>query len=221
MKVKVLLATLVITLLLGVQGFASPYPCDSACVDPCGSCDSCVVKCDLFSGLKKLVSGIRVNSCDPCEPVVACNPCDEIVDCNPCDAACGSKFTLGGRLRSLFSSHGCDPCGNNECNPCDVVDDCNPCDVACRSKFSLCQLNPFRNICLGRSCTSDCNPCDALTDCNPCDDACCDTGCGPRGCLFDLPRISLKKFFGSFRCSAGCNDGCNPCDEVRPCDHCF
>ena len=239
MKCKVLMAALVITLLMGVRGFANP--CDQACVDPCGANDGCVKSCDLFSGLKKLVNGVRLsNNCGPCDGVVACNPCDDVAVCNPCDEVgcndgCLPKIELGKRLRNLFASHGCNPC-----NPCDEVGNCNPCDdVACdpccnvgcddgccSPKFSFRGL--FKGFRLSGCRDNDCNPCDEVGNCNPCDDVACDpcgNTCNPcddacnggRGYLFDLPRISLKKLFGGFR--GCCDSGCNPCDEVRPCDN--
>ena len=237
MKCKVLMAALVITLLMGIRGFASP--CDSACSDPCGACDGCVKSCDLFSGLKKLVNGVRLsNNCGPCDGVVACNPCDDSVACNPCDEVgcndgCLPKIELGKRLRHLFASNACNPCdevGKGNCGPCDVAANCDPCgncsDDGCGApKFRL--RNLFKDFCANRGCDDgSCGPCDEVGkgNCGPCDDAAhcdpcgnlCDNGCGPRGHLFDLPRISLKRLFGGLR---GCDEGgCNPCDEVRPCD---
>ena len=225
MKIRVLMATLMITLLMGVQGFANP--CDMACVDPCSACNSCTKSGDLFSGLKRLVNGVRINSCDPCDAVVACNPCDEIA-CNPCDDVCCSKVGLGGRLRGLFASHACSPCDMvGDCGPCDVVSDCDPCGATgCNSpRFSFRGL--FSGFSLNRGCASDCGPCDMVGDCGPCDNICgpcddvCGDSCSPCGRLCDLPRFSLGKLFGGFR-SAGCCDGglCNPCDVVQPCDAC-
>lgn len=245
MKCKVLMAALVITLLMGVRGFASP--CDPAC-DPCGACDGCVQSCDLFSGLKKLVNGVRLNDCGPCDGVVACNPCDDFAECDPCgDMNCNDnclpKVALGQRLRNLFASRNCNPCDEiGDCAPgdvsCDPCADCGDfsCDDSCVApRFSL--RNLFKGSRLG-NCETDCNPCDVVAECdpcevvaecNPCDDLCntdcdpcgnlCDDGCGPRGHLFDLPRISLKKFFGGFR-NCGDDMSCNPCDEVQcnPCD---
>ena len=242
MKVKVLMATLVITLLVGVQGFANP--CDSVCCDPCAACGT--NGGNLFFGLKKLVSGVRCNpGCDPCDPIVACTPCDEV--CSPCDNICGPcddvcctpKFNF----RKLFSfrlrgcndndcdpcgpcgtnCEPCDPCGTN-CGPCDpCCDPCDPCGTGCGPKFNLRKLFSFRlrgcndndcgpcdNIC--GPCDDICGPCDA--DCGPCDDV-CGNYCGPRGHLFDLPRIKLTKLFGGF---GRCNDGCDPCGIVQPCD---
>ncbi|MDR0327840.1 MAG: hypothetical protein LBI05_06050 [Planctomycetaceae bacterium] len=224
MKVRVLMATLVITLLLGVQGFASPFPCDSACTDPCASCT--VMKGDLFSGLKRLVSGVRMNNCDPCDSIVACNPCD-MTECGPCDDVCGTKCPLGGRLRGLFASSNCSPCDQAECTPCGITDcdPCDPCGAGCGPKFKL--RNLFSGLHLGGcspcdACNTDCLPCDPCGDgsCGPCDP--CGTGCGPRGHLLDLPRIKFGKLFSSCRLG-GCDDGsCNPCDEVcKPCDSCF
>jgi len=240
MKVRVLIATLAISLLVSVQGFANP--CNSACVDPCAACDRGVVRTgDLFSGLKRLVNGVRVNSCDPCDAVVACNPCDDVCTL--------PQVGLGGRLRGLFASQSCTPCDfTTNCDPCGIVVDCDPCGFTnngcvtdCGPRFSLRSLNPFRGLSL-RGCNTDCDPCCAVTDCDPCSivgngncgpcdiigngncDPCgniCDTYCGPRGHLLDLPRISLKRLFGGLR-PFGCNDGglCNPCDSVcpRPCD---
>jgi hypothetical protein len=242
MKVKVLMATLVMTLMLGVQGFAVS-PCDSNCVDPCAACNGFSKSGGLFSGLKKLVNGARFNNCDPCDPAVLCNPCDEAAFCNPCDeVTCDMpRFNLGGRLRNMFASQACTPCDLvGDCTPCEVVANCDPCgDVnGCSTpKFSLRSLNPFKGIRLNRGCDSDCGPCDNLCDrfnncgpcdnlldCNPCDDICGDTYCGPRGRLFDLPRVNLSKLFGKLRV-ARCDDGglCSPCDNIRdcmPCDAC-
>jgi len=221
MKVKVLMATLVITLLMGVRGYANP--CDAVC-DPCGACDQCAtVRGDLFSGLRKLVNGVRASHCSPCDAVVACNPCDGVASCDPCEAVCDTpRFALGSRLRSLFASPSCTPCDFvSDCGPCDEVT-CDPCGLdACGPRFSLRGLNPFRNISFGRSCVTDCGPCDGVSDCapcdfaacGPCDDACGNDYCGPRGHLIDLPRISLSKLFGGLR---GCSDDgiCNPCDNA-------
>ena len=222
------MATLVATLVMGVQGFANP--CDGACKDPCSACNQYARSGDLFSGLKKLVNGVRVNNCDPCDAVVACNPCDELA-CNPCDDVCSTpRISLGGRLRGLFASHACSPCDAlTDCNPCDVAD-CDPCgcDNGCRTKFSLGGL--FSGFRLNRSCASDCGPCDKVGDCGPCDCACnpCDEACGdtccPRGHLFDLPRFKLGRLFNGFNFNRCCDDGsCNPCDVVKdclPCDAC-
>ena len=223
MKVKVLMATLVITLLVGVQGFANP--CDSACVDPCAACGT--KGANLFSGLKKLVNGVRFNGCDPCDAVTACNPCDETAFCNPCDdVACDlPRINLGGRLRNLFANSACSPCDAiTDCTPCDYAANCDPCGVTdgcCAPKFA------FRNLFSGlrlRGCATDCGPCDIVGDCGPCDyaancgpcDDVCGDYCGPRGHLFDLPRIRLTKLFSGL---GGCNDGmCNPCDAIQPCD---
>jgi len=243
MKVKVLLATLVATLMLGVQGFANP--CDSACVTPCGACDHFVAKRggDLFSGLKRLVNGVRANNCDPCDPVVACNPCDDVFPiCNPCDEVCGTpRLGMGGRLRNLLASRSCNafdacsPCDAAfDCGPCDFVNDCGPCDIT-DNGCSTPRFRPFRsllnNLRSNQGCFTDCGPCDGVVDCGPCDivgdcGPCdpngCDTSCGPRGHLFELPRLNLQRLFGGLR--SRCNDGgaCDPCAEVRPCDNnCF
>ena len=132
MKSRVLMAALVVTLLMGVRGFASP--CDPAC-DPCGACDGCVRTCDLFSGLKKLVNGVRLNNCGPCDGVVACNPCDEAVVCNPCDDVCGDGCGPRGHLldlprvnlKRLFDGIRISRCDTG-CGPCDEV---KPCDSTC------------------------------------------------------------------------------------------
>ena len=225
MKVRILMATLVITLMLGVQGFSSP--CDSACVDPCAACNGGAVKCDLFSGLKKLVNGVHFNNCDPCDGVVACNPCDDLAACNPCDdVCCVPKAGLGGRLRGLFASPACTPCDIvDNCKPCDFANNCDPCGNCCAApKFTLRGLFSGMN----RGCNTNCEPCNACCDpCDPCgfgngcgDDG-CGNGCGPRGHLIDLPRLNLGRLFGGLR---RCDDGgCNPCDNVRdclPCDAC-
>ena len=228
MRVKIFMATLAATLMLGVQGFANPC----ACVDPCGAtCDRFAVRGgDLFSGLKRLVSGVRIvaNHCDPCDPVVACNPCDEVA-CNPCDEVCAPRLGFGGRLRNLLAAPSlCSPCdgaGDPFCNPCDFVRDCDPCGEVngCNtSRFSLRGLNPFRNFRLNSGCFTDCSPCDAI--CSPCDAACgpCDgagdVSCGPRGHLLDLPRFNLSRLFNGLRV-ARCNAAdCGPCDGVQPCN---
>gem|GEM_PF-1727485 len=240
MKVRVLMATLVITLLMGVQGFAGP--CDFACVNPCAACDRGVVRSgDLFGGLKRLVNGVRINTCDPCDPVVACNPCDDVAICNPCDEVCSLPrgAGLGGRLRNLFANQACSPCDpyDNGCDPCGVVVDCDPCGMT--NGCNTPKLRPFRNLFngfqLNRGCFTDCGPCDVVNDCDPCgfvagpcdfvndcgpcDFACNDNYCGPRGHLFELPRLNLGRLFNGLRLNK-CNDGgiCNPCDEVRPCE---
>ena len=248
MKVRILMATLAVSLLVSIQGFANP--CDSACVDPCAACNRNVAGCDLFSGLKRLVNGVHVNSCDPCDAVVACNLGSDFAACNPCDdVACNSSHCgLGGRLRGLFASPSCTPCDfTNDCGPCDNRFNCDPCgcdgcNTGCGPRFTLRSLNPFKGLNF-RGCNSDCGPCDMAGNgkncgpcdclgrncgmcdnsalCNPCDDVCGDAYCGPRGHLLDLPRVSLKKLFGGLR-TFGCNDRdfCNPCDNVcpRPCD---
>jgi len=240
MKVRILMATLVLTLMLGVRGYANP--CD--CVDPCGSCDRYAVgNGNLFSGLKKLVNGVRVNNCGPCDAVVACNPCDEVA-CDPCDAICdGPRFGLGNRLRSLLATPSlCSPCngaGNcfdANCGPCDFAanyDPCNGADYCGPAKLSLRGLNPFKGLRLNRGCFDGCDPCDNAgncfdTNCGPCDFAancgpcdfanCGDNGCGPRGHLIDLPRLNLSRLFDGLRvvrCSAS---DCGPCDNVQPCN---
>jgi hypothetical protein len=227
MKIRVLMATLVTTLLMGVQGFANP--CDMACVDPCSACNQYTRSGDLLSGLKKLVNGVRSNSCDPCDPVVACTPCDA-AECNPCDTVCDTpRSGLGGRLRGLFASQSCspcDPCGT-DCTPCGAP--CDPCgsDDGCGTrKCSLRGL--FSGFRLNTRCAADCGPCDMAGDCGPCDNVCnpCDDVCGDscctRGSLLDLPRVSLSKLFGGFRSFGRCDDGgmCGPCDEVQPCAAC-
>ena len=229
------MATLVFTLVMGVQGFANP--CDMACVDPCSACNHYSKSGGLFSGLKRLVSGVHISSCDPCDPIVACTPCDVVTDCNPCDEVCGTpRVGWGGRLRNLFASHACGPCDIvGDCGPCDVVTDCNPCDVdVCGTpRFSFRGL--FSGFRLKHGCATDCGPCDMVGDCGPCDvvgncgpcgeicnpcDEVCGDSCGPRGRLFDLPRFSLGRLFGKFH-SAGCDDGmCGPCDVVTDCNPC-
>ena len=237
MKVRVLMATLAITLMLGVQSFANP--CDSACVDPCASsCNGYARTGNLFSGLKKLVNGARFNNCDPCDAVVA-NPCDDLADCNPCDVVCDRpQFGLGGRLRNLFAN-GCTPCDAltdctpcdprlADCTPCGITEDCSPCgDLSCSTpRFRL--RNLFNGLGSRHGCNTGCEPCDPrFTDCDPCDPngfSDCGTSCGPRNCLVDLPRISLSRLFGGLR-GGRCIDSCDPCGEIQnclPCDNaCF
>ena len=240
MKVKIVMAALVVTLMLGVRGYANP--CDAACVDPCGSCDRFVERGgDLFSGLKRLVSGVRTaNNCDPCDPVVACNPCDEVA-CNPCDVACEPRLGLGSRLRNLLAAPSYSNCNDFDCSPCDLVANCDPCGEAnfCASpKFSFRNLNLFSGLRLNlnRGCFDECSPCDAACGpcdaacgpcdaaCGPCDAACgpcdevCGDSCGPRGHLFDLPRFNLSKLFNNLRVNRCAVANCAPCDVVGPCD---
>jgi len=212
MRVKIFMAALVTTLMLGVQGYACPW--NSACIDPCGpSCDRQVVRGgDLFSGLKRLVNGVRVaNHCDPCAPVVACNPCD-MVACNPCDPiGCGlPRLGLGDRLRNLIASARCAP---SWCGPCDAVA-CDPCDPA---RFVNCDpcagvnfcgpprrplrldLNPFRNLRLNRGCFVDCDPCAPIADCFHRCDPCLPVARCLDGC-----------FVGPCDFANGCFDGCSP-----------
>jgi hypothetical protein len=240
MRVKVFMATLAVTLMLGVQGYANP--CAAACVDPFGhSCDRVVVRNgDLFSGLKRLVNGVRITQhCDPCDPVVACNPCD-FAAFDPCDAVCAPRFGLGlgDRLRNLLGGSAlCNPCDAGPISdPCEVVAwNCDPCgevDFCGPPRLSLRDFNPFRNLRLNRGCVTDCDPFDACGPCDvvakgpcdfiggPCDfdNGCADNFCGPRGYLFDLPRLNLSRLFGNIRAARCAVDDCGPCDAVRPCD---
>ena len=237
MKVKVLMAALVVTLMVGVQGYANP--CDSVCVDPCGpSCDRFDARNgDLFSGLKRLVNGVRAaNNCDPCDPVLACNPCD-IVSCDLNGAGCDApRLGFGSRLRNLFAAPSlCNPCNGagdcfDACGPCDIVADCDPCgeiDFCGPSRSSLRDFNLFRGLFQNRGCFTncdsgngfaDCGPCD-FVECGPCDAACDDNYCGPRGHLFDMPRFNLSRLFDGLRVARCAVADCGPCDEVRPCDN--
>lgn len=231
MKSRVFMAALVVTLLMGVKTYASDCgPCDAAACDPCGDV-TCVKSCDLFSGLKKLVNGIKISDCKPCDGVVACNPCDDAAtECNPCDEAgcddaCGSKFALGKRLRGLFASRSCD---TGECNPCDQVADnsaCGPCDgvdEGCNTPCKLPRLS-LKKLFSGLH-VAKCDPCDQVADdsaCGPCDEVCddgCGTSCG-RGHLIDLPRLNLKKLFDGLAIGK-CDTGCGPCDQAADCNPC-
>jgi len=221
MKVKIFVAALAAALVMSVQGFANGFfsPCDARCVDPCAACDHRPIarSGDMFSGLKRLVSGVRANNCDPCEPVVACNPCD---------AVCGlPRVSLGNRLRSMFATRGCNdfdlcgPCDIVACDPCGIVD--NGCfDDGCGPRFN----RPFRNLFggfrLNRSgCFVDCDPrgpCDIVA-CDPCDFVCNDFDrCGPR--RFELPQFNFRGLFGGLR-NNRCIDShmCDPCEKVGPC----
>lgn len=211
MKSRVLMATLIVTLMLGARIYAGDCgPCDPAC-DPCGACTSCCKSCDLFSGLKKLAACNpcdQVADCGPCDGVVACSPCD-VADCDPCgacgdlgcNARCGKKFTFGKRLRDAFvGPKGCDPCGpcDTDCGPCDDVaccdsacDPCGACDTGCnKERFTFRKF--FRGFRVSGKCGDAC--------CDPC--GACDTGCG-NDC-------------GA--CDA-CDLGCDPCGDVA-CDPC-
>ena len=227
MKVKILVATLAITLLLSVQGFANGFlhPCDARCVDPCGPCGWQAQRSgDLFSGLRALVNGVgaRVHNCDPCEAVLACNPCDAVCASLP-------RLGVGNRLRNLFAQRGC--FDGFDCGPCDVVVNCDPCAVVDNGCFDGCGpgFSPLRNLFSGlrlnRGCFTDCgdfnacDPCGFVADRGPCDFACNGfDACGPR---FQLPRFNL---FGGLRANR-CIDAnlCDPCDQVAagPCDRRF
>ena len=221
MKVKVFMATLAVTLLMGAHGFANGFfnPCDARCVDPCGPCVTRTG--DLFSGLKRLVNGVRVHSCDPCEPVLACGPCD---------AVCVLPRGGGLGLRNLFANRGC--FDGFDCGPCDMVVNCDPCagaDNGCGPRFT-----PLRNLFSGfrfnRGCFTDCGPCGDFNGCDPCavvtnlgpcDFACNGfDACGPR---FSLPRLNLQGLFGGLRAKrCADNNFCDPCDPVvAPCDRRF
>ena len=199
MRVRILMATLAVTLMLSVQGFANPC----SCVDPCGA--TCAKGGNLFSGLKRLVSGVNIASnCDPCDAVLACSPCDAAT-CDPCDAACGlPRLGLGGRLRNLLAApslcnpcngagdcfDGCDPCNgaqncfDRHCDPCGEIDGC------ATSRFTLRSLNPFRGL---RGCFVDCGPCDGAGNCF-------DANCEPCD-----------------KTGNGCFDGCDPCNGAQNC----
>lgn len=208
MKSSILKAALAVTLLMGAQAFANDCgPCEPVC-DPCGVTDGSK-SCDLFAGLKSLVSRrtpcAEAAQCDPCEGVVACSPCDEVA-CDPCgncgdlgcDTSCNYKFSFGKRLKGLFGNKGCDvgPCDEigGDCRPCDEIDgNCNPCDdtASCSRSFSLRKL--FKGFSLGGRCDIGCgNPCDAACDLGNCDP------CGEVG-------------------DAG---NCNPCDNLGDCNPC-
>ena len=278
MKVRILMVTLAVALMLGVQGYANP--CDCAGVDPCGSCDRFAAKGDLFFGLKRLVNGVRATThCEPCDGVVACNPCDTVA-CDPCNTVCDvPRLGLGGRLRNLLATPSCNPCnGAGSCNDvnCDPCNGARNCFDGCGdnycapARFTLRGLNPFRNVSLSRGCFADCDPCNGAgncfdrncdpcngaancfdrncdpcngaancfdrncdpcngaancfdRNCDPCNGACNFDGCGgnycgPRGHLFDLPRISLSKLFGGVRFARCSATDCGPCDSVQPCN---
>ncbi|MCL2711469.1 MAG: hypothetical protein FWE95_11370, partial [Planctomycetaceae bacterium] len=192
MKVRIFMATLAVTLMLGVQGYANPC----SCVDPCGAtCDHFAAKGGLFSGLKRLVSGGHIAHCDPCDAVLACNPCDALA-CDPCDTVCNlPRLGLGSRLRNLLAAPAyCNPCngaGNcydASCDPCNGAGNCfDGCgDNYCAPKrFTFRGFNPFRGI-LNRGCYTDCDPCNGAGNCfdrscDPCNGAanCFDRNCHP------------------------------------------
>ncbi len=244
MKSRILMATLVVTLMLGVQSFAN----DCGACDPCNPCDnvSCGKSCDLFSGLKNLLANRpSFSQCGPCDSVVACDPCGESncdpcgeVGCDPCDPCGKGSFRPFRGLFASWKSNGCGPCdaicGDNDCTPCDDIcgpcdGDCGPCDdLGCdpcgREGFSLRKFfsrargcDPCDAICGDNGC----DPCDAVcgdNGCDPCEsicDPCGDTGCKKYGSIFDKPRRSIKKFFDGFACGSSCG----PCDATcGPCD---
>ena len=245
MKVRILMATLAVSLMLGVQGFANP--CDCAGVDPCGSCDRFAAKGNLFSGLKRLVNGVHVANCDPCDAVLACNPCDAAA-CDPCDAVCDvPRLGLGGRLRNLLATSHCTPCdgaGNcfDGCEPCNgaqnCFDGCDPCgetNGCATPRFSLRGLNPFRGL-LNRGCFDGCDPCNGAQDCfdkcSPCDvtgngcfDGCdpcngaqnCFDGCGDNGCGPRGHLFDLPRFKLSKLFGKVCVNRCDA-GTCGPCD---
>ncbi|MDR2172271.1 MAG: hypothetical protein LBP59_19170 [Planctomycetaceae bacterium] len=228
MKFRIMMATLVVTLLMGARIYASDCdPCEA--IDACGDTHK---SCDLFAGLKKLVK-----NCTPCdqaadcgtEGVVACSPCEEAAT-DPCaEANCGDlynghRFTFGKRLRSFFSiKAACNPCDEvADCDPCGEAAeaDCNPCDNSCID-FRPFSLRKFiKRISLAGRCNDGCvDPCgeasnDGVTeDCSPCESSCDSYRPIRLGRLVDLPRRGLKRFFDGFRV-ASCDTGCNPCDPA-------
>ncbi|MDR1290390.1 MAG: hypothetical protein LBK06_04230 [Planctomycetaceae bacterium] len=225
MKFRIMMATLVVTLLMGARIYASDCdPCEA--IDACGDTHK---SCDLFAGLKKLV-----RNCTPCdqaadcgtEGVVACSPCEEVA-CDPCgetdcgDLHYGHRFTFGKRLRSFFSiKPACNPCDEaSNCDPCGEATDCNPCDNSC-IEFRPFSLRRFiKRISLAGRCNDGCvDPCGeaecgVTEDCSPCEST-CERQCPIRiGRLVDLPRRGLKRFFDGFHVTS-CDTGCNPCDPI-------
>ncbi|MDR2345860.1 MAG: hypothetical protein LBE18_07310 [Planctomycetaceae bacterium] len=229
MKFRIMMATLVVTLLMGVRIYANDCdPCEA--IDACGDTHK---SCDLFAGLKKLVKNFtpcdQVADCGT-EGVVACSPCDEAAT-DPCgEADCGDlcnghRFTFGKRLRSFFSIKAA-------CNPCDEAADCDPCgetiETDCNSDSCI-EFRPFslrrfiKRISLAGRCNDGCvDPCgetcgEVTDDCSPCDSTCdntCDRFRPIRlGRIVDLPRRGLKRFFDGFKI-ATCDSGCNPCDPA-------
>ncbi|MDR2642863.1 MAG: hypothetical protein LBC74_08715 [Planctomycetaceae bacterium] len=235
MKFRIMMATLVVTLLMGARIYASDCdPCEA--IDACGDTHK---SCDLFAGLKKLVK-----NCTPCdqaadcgaEGVVACSPCEEAAAADPCgevncdDFCKGHRFTFGKRLRSFFSIKPvCNPCDEAaDCDPCgEAADnaDCGGCDDGCGNDCAF-EYRPFslrrfiKRISLAGRCNDGCtDPCGEAGDCGTTDDCSpCESSCdGYRpirlGRLVDLPRRSLKRFFDGFRVGS-CETGCNPCDPA-------
>jgi hypothetical protein len=84
MKSKFLIVSLALCLMLGT--YAQAYDCGCNDFNPCYANDCRTTKCDLFSGLKKLLrSGPKaLNACGPCDAVVACAPCEPVAYVDPC-----------------------------------------------------------------------------------------------------------------------------------------
>ena len=227
MKVRIFMATLAVTLMLGVQGYANPC----SCVDPCGAtCDHFAAKGGLFSGLKRLVSGGHIAHCDPCDAVLACNPCDALA-CDPCDTVCNlPRLGLGSRLRNLLAAPAyCNPCngaGNcydASCDPCNGAGNCfDGCgDNYCAPKrFTFRGFNPFRGI-LNRGCYTDCDPCNGAGNCfdrscDPCNGAanCFDRNCHPCNGAANCFDRNCDPCNGA----ANCFDRfCDPCNGAGNC----
>ena len=227
MKVRIFMATLAVTLMLSVQGYANPC----ACVDPCGSaaCNHFSARGDLFSGLKRLVNGVRIApNCDPCVPVLASNPCDAIA-CNPCDMVCDMpRLGLGSRLRNLLAAPSyCNPCngaGNcfdANCGPCDFAANCDPCgpnDYCAPQRFTFRGFNPFRGL-LNRGCYTACDPCNGVAgncfdrDCTPCNGVanCFDRNFGPCNGVANCFDRNCGPCHSAGNCFDGCGDNyCGP-----------
>lgn len=170
MKSKFLIVSLALCLMVG--GMAHAYDCGCNDVNPCNACNSCCTqKCDLFAGLKNLLKTrpCSLNSCGPCDAVVACGPCDPVVACEP---ACVATVACD----PVCAEPGCfDPC----CNPCGDRPILRAAQKTKRnvSKFFNGLFGSLKGcncgICNG-GCNTACDPCCAapVAVCDPCAPAC-------------------------------------------------
>ena len=180
MKSKFLIVSLALCLM--VSGMAQAYDCGCNDVNPCNSCNTCNSKCDLFSGLKNLlkVKPLSLNSCGPCDAVVACAPCEAAcVAVAPCEpvAACYTPVACCDPVAA------CDPVCADTCAP-SCFDPCCDRPVLRVAQKTKANVSKFFNGLFGSLkgcncgvCGGGCNACDPcfaapIAACDPCAPAC-------------------------------------------------